>query len=366
MKLTHHSPVRILMDTDCIKKNASALAPFGFKALIVTGRHSAKANGALDEILNALGENGQEYAMYDKVMANPSIECVYEGAEIAWKEQADFIIAIGGGSPMDAAKAICLLSGQDLKRRTSCLPVLMAGKSFPWFVFPLPPGTGSEVTQYSILTDNKLETKRNIATPLIFPSLAFLDAKYLIGLPNQTAVNTAIDALSHSVEGMLSIRADILSDLLAEKGVRLIASCLSSLEKGILETKEREQLLLVSTIGGMVISSTGTTAVHALGYALTYHHHVDHGKANGLLLVSFLTFVSKERMDIIERILQALGLSSLKELQKKLEKLLGPMPELTEEQIKLYAKKAFATKNIDNCIVRPSEADLRDMLKTSK
>jgi alcohol dehydrogenase class IV len=362
MKVTHQCPVRVLTDTDCIKNHASELAPFGFKALIVTGRYSAKANGALDDVVLALKENGQEYSVFDKVMANPNLACVYEGAEIAWKEQVNFLIAIGGGSAIDAAKAISLLCGQELKEEQ-----LFTGpygrEVLPLVCVPTTAGTGSEVTQYSILTDDKHETKRNIATPLIFPALALLDAKYLVGLPSKTSVYTAIDALSHSIEGMLSVRADYLSDILALEGIRLIASCLTSLGEGTLNEEERERLLFASTLGGIVISSTGTTAVHALGYSLTYYHHIDHGKANGLLLVAFLRFVAKEREDLVEKILQAVGFSSLASFQLKLEKMLGPLPRFTDSEIKQYARKAFATKNIGNSIVQPTELDLREMLE---
>lgn len=217
MNLNYFMPTKIISGQNCIIKNADTLNSFGRKALIVCGKNSAKANGSLDDVLSALNRNKQEFCIFDKIMPNPTIPCVYEGANFAKENSINFIIAIGGGSPMDAAKAIALLAVQDIKEDDLFNTTAFSNEILPLVFVPTTAGTGSEVTQYSILTNQKLETKTSISTPLIFPKLAFLDGKYMVTLGIKTTINTAIDALSHSIEGILSKRSNVVSDALAFK-----------------------------------------------------------------------------------------------------------------------------------------------------
>jgi len=202
----YYLPTRIIAGKDCIIQNRDLFRSLGKKALIVTGAHSAKRNGSLSDVITALEATGVSYFVFDKVMSNPTIACVYEGAEVARVNQCDMIIAIGGGSPMDAGKAIALLAAQEIAEEN-----LFAGnytdQVLPMAFVPTTAGTGSEVTQYAILTNDQAQTKTSIASDLLFPNVAFLDAKYTENLPTETTINTAIDALSHAVEGMLSVKA---------------------------------------------------------------------------------------------------------------------------------------------------------------
>lgn len=142
-------------------------------------------------------------------MSNPTVECVYDGAETAMEEEVDFVIAIGGGSPMDSAKAIALLAVSDIERK-NLFDGNIGNKALPMIHIPTTAGTGSEVTPYAILTNHEKQTKKSIASPCLFPTYALLDAKYTKNLGLATTVNTAIDSLSHSVEGMMSKRANIM------------------------------------------------------------------------------------------------------------------------------------------------------------
>ena len=113
---SYFMPTKIISGKDCIKNNAALFKSFGKKALIVTGTHSAKLNGSEADVISALKENEQEWCVYDKVTANPTVACCYDGAAFSKSENVDFIVAIGGGSPMDAAKGIALLSKQDIPK----------------------------------------------------------------------------------------------------------------------------------------------------------------------------------------------------------------------------------------------------------
>ena len=361
---SYFMPTKIISGKDCIKANAALFKSFGRKALIVTGTHSAKLNGSEADIISVLKENGQEWCIYDKVTANPTVDCCYNGAEFSKSENVDFIVAIGGGSPMDAAKAIALLSKQDIPKEN----LFSGGYSddvLPMIFVPTTAGTGSEVTPYSILTNDKLKTKTSIASPHFFPKIAFLDAAYTKSLSPKTAVNTAIDAFSHAAEGILSVRAGFVSDAVAAESLRRVSSCFDSLCSGTLSDEERETLLEASALAGMVIANTGTTAVHAMGYPLTYFRNIDHGRANGLVLGEFLKLIEKSAPEKIAVILNACKMKSTDELCHKLSDLLGEKEKLSEKEIEEFSEISSKAKNIYNCIVIIDKNDITELFKKS-
>lgn len=344
-------PTKIILGSNCVLTSCPLLSALGKRALIVTGARSSRANGSLADILTALATNGQSYVIYDKVMSNPTVSCVYNGAAFARENGADFIIAIGGGSPMDAAKSIALLAKQDITKE-DLFSGNFSGGALPMAFVPTTSGTGSEVTHYSILTNDDIESKSSIAAPALFPDLAFLDAKYTLGLPRAATVNTAVDALSHAVEGMLSKHANVVTDCLARRSIGMIYACMDGLKNNTLTPGQRETLLHASTLAGMVITNTGTTVVHAMGYSLTYFKNVDHGRANGLLLGAFLAFSESRIPERVRDILSAAGLSSVGEFKRDLSGLLEAAEPLTQAELEKYAALALKTKNIANCPVR--------------
>lgn len=364
MELTYHSPTRIIAGEDCIRKYAVELKAFGSKALIVTGASSAKKNGSQADIMTALGMNAQKYAIYDRVPPNPTVASVYDGAALAKAEGCDFVIAVGGGSPMDAAKVIALLAVNDLPVQ-NLFTGPYGGNILPLVCVPTTAGTGSEVTQYAIVTNDGAETKSGIGTPLFFPRLSFLDPRYLESLPRNTMINTVIDSLSHSIEGIISTRATLMTDTLAVRGIALISECLSQLAEGNLSRLQLERLLLASSLGGMVIANTGTTILHAMGYSLTYFHGIDHGRANGLLLASALEHVGLTRPDLVRRILEPLRVNSLHTLRIKLDTLLGEREMIPQEDFQKFADKALASKNAANCAVLPDRSAVISMYESS-
>jgi len=363
MNLKYYMPTKVFMGENCIINNKEILKSLGKKALIVTGVTSAKINGSESDVKKALDFVGISYLVYDKVMSNPTIDCCYEGAQIAKDNKVDFIIAIGGGSPMDAGKAIALLAAQEIPKDK-----LFSGqyedKVLPMAYIPTTAGTGSEVTHYSILTNDDAETKTSIATELIFPTITFLDARYMSKLPVKITINTAVDALSHAVEGMLSVKASIISDTLAAKSIRMITRCFPQMldalndKKYKFSKKTREQLLYASFMAGIVIAQTGTTVAHAMGYSLTYFKDIDHGRANGLLLGELLKLLESKEPELISRILEAMEFGSTQDFINIMDKLLGEKEVITCDEIYKYSNMAMKTANVKNCIVKLKEEDL--------
>lgn len=371
MNCKFYMPTNVMMGEGCVRENAKLFSELGTRALLVTGARSAKVCGAQEDVTAVLAECGIEYQVFDRIMANPLIDVVYEGAEAARRMNADLIISIGGGSPMDAGKAIALLAAQDIKKEA-----LFSGdygsEILNMIHIPTTSGTGSEVTQYSVLTNEAAQTKMSISSPLLFPKAALLDPRYTMGLGAENTINTAIDAFSHAAEGMLSVRANCITDQLAQDAISTIASCFEELKRaaageggavslgegGALSFEAREKLQYASMIAGIVIAHTGTTAVHSMGYSLTFFKGADHGRANGLLLADFIGLVAGQRPDVTARILEASGMSGADELRALMDELLGERETASEEEIQKYTDIAAKAKNIRNSIVTPTREDI--------
>jgi alcohol dehydrogenase class IV len=269
---------------------------------------------------------------------------------------------------MDAAKAAAALALNPVDK--SSLFATVFTQALPIAAVPTTAGTGSEATPYAILTNDAAHTKTSIGSPVLFPRYAFLDPRYTLGLGRETTINTAIDALSHAVEGTLSVKASSLTDALARESISAIAGCFSALGgNASLSLETRRRLLYGSLLGGMVIANTGTTAIHAMGYALTYHRHIDHGRANGLVFAEYLKAVEqKERGDSVQHIpafISALGMRSLDEFAMMLDGLLGKKEPFNDAELRGYAEQASRAKNIANGIVPFDKTELLGILTKS-
>lgn len=364
MHFTSYMPTRLIFGRDCIRQHTSTIKPLGTRAFIVTGARSARMNGSLQQITQALGTLNIPFVLFDEVEANPSVETVRRAAEQLKKENCDFVIGIGGGSPMDAAKAIALLGCNTLGHDD-----LFSGRfdtpPLPLIAIPTTAGTGSEVTPYSILTDKRINNKRNLSSDNLFPAVSFLDPAFTDSLPLDITVNTAVDAMSHAIEGFLSRRAIVLIRPLAMESLSMLGPCLKSLAAGHLPSPEgRETLLYASMLAGIVIAHSGTTCVHAMGYPLTYYKNIDHGRANGLLLSAYLKFLSPHRTEV-GQVLRALGLESLSDFSALMDQLLGAREVLSKEDLACFVDTSLSAKGVVYTNPSPDEGQIKKMFEDS-
>lgn len=358
-------PTRVIFGKHCIANNNIEFGKYGHRAFIVTGKTSAVKSGALDDVIKALSGSSIPYLVYNGVLPNPSVENVRAAARLARDFNADMIIGIGGGSPIDAAKAVAVLATQDLDDESLFKgPYII--KPLPVIAIPTTSGTGSEVTPYSILTDAKDETKKNLSHESLYPKIAFLDPSYTLMLPYEITVNTAIDAFSHAVESCLSKRANPMSIMIALESLRLMGSCLFNLCQDLaVSSDKREKFLYASMLAGIAIAQTGTTVVHAMGYSLTYFKNIDHGRANGFLLIEYLRYVSPYNHHKIERILKALDMKDLDELESSINKLLLKPESLSEQEIDIFSQKAILAKSVANTLPPPALDDIKALYRAS-
>jgi alcohol dehydrogenase class IV len=303
-------PTRLICGEYCVRDHAALLAELGQRCLIVTGTNSARASGALKDVTDALENQGIRWTVYDKVEQNPRLASCAEAAGEARRFGAQFVIGIGGGSPLDAAKAIAALAANNIppealykgKFEKPLLPIVLVGTTA---------GTGSEVTQYAVITDPE-GRKRAFASPQSFAKIAFGDPRYTAGLSERFTVSTALDALTHLIEGYFNRRAGDASDLFAVKGIALICRELADVRgkaPGEIAPAQREALYRASVYGGIVIANTGTCFCHSLGYFLTERHDVPHGIACAVYLPEFIARGEKYMEDKARSLSAALGMS---------------------------------------------------------
>ncbi len=355
---------RVIFGKNCIKDNSNELCRFGTRALIVTGKRSGKSSGALDDVVAVLEKEGVEFEIYDEIENNPSLENVFLGAETARKFGADYIIGAGGGSPLDASKAIAVLAVNDIEP-LELYKNVFKNKPLPIIAVPTTAGTGSEVTPYSILTRNDIKTKMSFGNEDTFPAIAFMDATYTETLPYEVTVNTAVDALSHAVEGYLSRRSTLMSDVFALESLSAFGECLDNLLNNKFDWDSREKLLYAAMLGGMTIAHTGTTIVHGLGYSLTYFKDIPHGKANGLLMKEYLKYNYETAKEKTDNLISVLKLKDIDEFGSFMDRLIKADFILEEEEINQYAGLAMKQKSASYNIRSVTEQDLAGILRRS-
>ena len=357
-------PTKLVFGRDCIRQHPSLIKPLGRRAFIVTGPNSARMNGSLTAISEALESLGISWVHFDKTEANPSVETVRSAAGQLKEEKCDVVIGIGGGSPMDAAKAIALLGCNELSN-DDLFAAKFSAPPLPLIAIPTTAGTGSEVTPYSILTDNSIKNKRNLSSETLFPAVSFLDPEFTDALPMAITINTAVDAMSHALEGFLSRRAIALIRPLALESLAILSPCLKSLASGNSPTPdERDALLYGSMLAGIVIAHSGTTCVHAMGYPLTYYRNIDHGRANGLLLSAYLEFLLPHRPEV-GQVLSAMELGGISEFKILMDQLLGNRETVSEEELSLFVDTSLPAKGVEFTNPSPDKQALKKMFENS-
>ena len=360
----YYLPTEVLGGRGCVRIHADKWC-LGHKALIVTGHASAQTSGALDDVVGVLTERGIAYTLFDGISANPDDAQVYAGAAAA--AGCDFIIAIGGGSPLDAAKSIAWVVASNIPQADFFQRAPKAEDAvLPIVAIPLTCGTGSEVTPYSIITNHAAKTKTNVSCATFFPKVALLDSRYLESLPQEVLCDTALDALSHAIEGAYSPRANRMTLAMSEEAVRTIFPELTRMAHSAFVNLS--QLQYAAMLAGCVIAQTGTGLVHAMGYPLTYYKGLPHGRANGILLAGYLERMEGPCAEITKRLITAMGLEDFSELQALVDALLdltGADREApTEEELARFALEPLRLSAVKRYRTMHSPEEIVDIYRT--
>ncbi len=255
----------------------------GSKGLLITGPHLRKM-GAADRAADSLRAAGIQVDIFSDVEGNPSVETVERAVEACHSCGADFIVAFGGGSPMDVAKAAAVVAKYGGKVTDYEGAHKVPGKTVPMICIPTTAGTGSEVTAFSVITDHSRKYKFTIFSYEILPQYAILDAELLATAPASVAAACGMDAFIHAEEAYVSKAASPFSDAMAEKAMELIGGHIRryTADRGDLEAAEA--MLVGSLFAGIAFSFARLGNVHAMSHPVSAYFHVSHGVANAVLL----------------------------------------------------------------------------------
>ena len=243
-------------------------------------------------ILEIIEDAGLDYAIYSDVQADPPEHVVLEAADFAKQENVDIVIGFGGGSSMDVAKLIAILSHPAQHQSLSDLYGVnqATGPRLPLILVPTTAGTGSEVTPISIVTTGET-TKTGIVAPILFADTAILDATFTQNLPPLITAATGIDAMVHAIEAYTSkIKKNPYSDMLAKHALKLLNANLQRVLDDGQDLGARQSMLVGSMLAGQAFANAPVGAVHALAYPLGGHFHISHGHSNALVLTEVLKF----------------------------------------------------------------------------
>ncbi len=332
-QFSFHSPVLTYVNSD-FDQTILDLVKNKNKIAIISGRTSINKTGFKNKIENLLKE--KDIIFFSDIEENPSINTVLKGGKIIKKHKTEIIIAFGGGSVLDAAKAIALFA----ENQGSFYEILNSENlkpALPVLAIPTTCGTGSEMNNYAIITDKENMDKVNLSKNSMFPVAAILEPEFLNTLPKELLIATVFDAFTHSFEGFLSKRSNPFSDTIAIKSIEII---LETIKKSNNFNKINHDILnkflYASSLAGIVILHTGTTLLHALGYFLTNHKKIHHGKANALLFkyyIELCDFSENNKILLIDTLFKSKGF-----------------------QLKNFSEDFYGKVNIDD-IIPYSEAD---------
>ena len=281
-------PGRILTGTGALDLAVERLGQMGSKALIVTDEMMIKL-GNCEKVEAALKKAGVSYSIFSGITGEPTDKMVEEGLAIYRKESCDFLVALGGGSPMDTMKAIGAVSIGNTKI-TDYLGKVIDVKMPPMAAIPTTAGTGSEATQFTIITDTERDIKMLLKGACLMPDLAIIDPQFTKTAPPKITAATGLDALCHAVEAYTSRKAQTLSDTFALSAVKRIFTYLPRAFDNGGNEEARVQMSVAALEAGIAFNNSSVTIIHGMSRPIGALFHVAHGISNAMLMKECLGF----------------------------------------------------------------------------
>lgn len=302
MNFNYFVPTKILFGKGKLNELHKESLP-GKKALIViSSGKSMRANGYLQKVEEQLRLGGVQSIVFDKILSNPIKRHVMEGAALAKQEKCDFVVGLGGGSSIDAAKSIAVMATNegdywDYVGGGSGKALPVPNDPLPIVAITTTAGTGTEADPWTVITKDDTNEKIGFGYAKTFPVLSIVDPELMLTVPPHLTAYQGFDALFHSTEGYINITANTMSDLYSLKAIELLAKNLPDAVKDGSNLDAREKVALGNTLAGMVESTSGCTSEHSLEHAMSaYHPELPHGA--GLIMISkeYFTFFAKKQV----------------------------------------------------------------------
>lgn len=290
MHFNFNNPTNLVFGAGALNTLADQVLPGKKALLLISNGKSTKANGYLDRTVAQLEKAGTEYAVFAGIMENPVKEAIMEGAAFARENHCDFIVALGGGAVLDASVAISAMATNEgdlwdyvFGGTGKCQPLKNAG--LPIVTIATTSGTGSEINCWGVISNLETNEKIGFGDPILTPVLSIVDPELMLSVPAAYTAYQGFDALFHNTEVMMSNGVNIMSETLALSAIEHIAKYLPTAVTDGSSLEAREHIAYGSTIAGMTMQLTSTTAQHSMEHSMSaYHHNLPHGA--GLIMIS--------------------------------------------------------------------------------
>ncbi|MDR3562304.1 MAG: iron-containing alcohol dehydrogenase [Negativicutes bacterium] len=372
-----YNPVHFIFGRGKLAKIGSLTRQYGKKVLIVTSGSTART-GVLAKVIGYAKEAGLEYAVFDKVTANPLTTTVYAGAKVACDEHCDVVIGIGGGSAMDAAKAIAFMA-----RNSGDITAYMDGApgagALPIILVATTAGTGSEGNMGAVVTDQATNDKRPLKTQYIYPKASIIDPELFRTLSKRQIAGPGLDALYHSIESYIGNRCNPVTEMIALQAITLLARHLPAVYDDADDIAAWEKVALASTLSGVVIGFSGTCLPHGLEHPVSGLFNVAHGEGLAAVFLQVMEFAHRNAPERFAAIARAMGVNtggmspeeaaaaSIEAVAKLMERM-NMTPKLrdlgvTKEDLDWLTANALKTgkANIENTPRVPDAKEIREL-----
>lgn len=350
------------------------------RPLIVTDEFHA-GNGVADELAAHLRAAGSEVAIFSGSVPDPTVASVDAAVDAARAHGADAVVGLGGGSPLDTAKAVALLVARGGAMRDYKAPVVTSGATLPVVAVPTTAGSGSEATQFTIITDDTgaATEKMLCAGPAFLPAVAVVDPQLTASMPPRLTADTGVDALTHAVEAYVSRKATPLSDTFALRAIGLVGQSLVPAYRDGSDAEARERMMLASLLAGIAFSNASVALVHGMSRPIGAHFGIAHGLSNALLFAEVTRFSLPGAVSRYAECARALGAASsgtpdpeaAEALVTAIEDLVATLGvpaagtlvdrAAWDAAIPTMAQQALASGSPANNPVVPSDAEIREI-----
>lgn len=323
-------PGQIITGSGALNMAEETLKGLGKKALIVTDKVMIQL-GNCAKVEAALKNQGVDYAIYSEIVGEPTDVMIENGLKAYKEEGCDFLVALGGGSPIDSMKAIgsLVVNGGNI---SDYMGKIIDVEMPPLVAIPTTAGTGSEATQFTIITDTKKDIKMLLKGKVLMPSLAIIDPQFTMTAPPKITAATGLDALCHAVEAYTSRKAQTLSDTFAMSAVKRIFKYLPVAFKDGQNEEARVQMSVAALEAGIAFNNASVTIIHGMSRPIGALFHVAHGLSNAMLLKECLTFALEGAYDRFAELGRAVGVASDADSDKEAsEKFLAAVEEIVKE-----------------------------------
>ncbi len=362
--INFYMPTEIHSAVGCVAAGADCFK-IGKKCIIVTGRSSARACGALKDVCEVLEKNGTQFLLFDKIGENPAIATCFDGGKAAAAFGAEFVIGIGGGSALDASKAIAAYAANpQLTVKEDIFDAeATVNKSLPIIAVPTTAGTGSEVNPYAVLTLDGGVKKKTFNSRMSYPLHAFLDVRYTMSLSLKYTLSTALDAFCHATESFLSPKSNELSELFALYAAKTIWNNINEVYiGGDVDLQLKQELLSAACAAGMAINTTGTGFPHPMGYNITLLHGVPHGMACAAFTGEYLAYNEMANPMRCRRLYDCMGASG-DMVKKTIPQMASVNIKLTDDEIEHFIELTGDAKNYANSFYKITKDEMRQIYR---